>query len=269
MKNFQYLPLSIFTLILFSCGSETQPIEKEMEEMMEEEVFSAPELTTKPISDLTPTSVKTGGIITALGNPLTQEVGVVYDTEPNPQLGSEIVEMAYQDNDFDVMVEGLDVNTTYYLKAYARSANDLSYGNEVSFSTPNYASVEPTCETETNTVQINGKREFSFVYDSGNPDNGPFSFTANGNQGDMTFHFGEKPVTGYYITSSNTDLQKLQCSITGVFSNFFWRAHSGDTLFVNRPTETSTSMTFCNLTFSTSEINFDIENTYGNVTHEE
>jgi len=266
MKAKQLLLLPLVVLAYFSCGSDNEQMKE-----MEMEMLNLPQLTTKAISNITTSSAESGGVISELGNPEAFEVGLVYDDEPNPTMDEQSIMMAYSENDFIVLIQGLQANTTYYVKAFARNDNDVSYGNELSFTTiEDVNTTGPDCNTETNKVDVNGNREFTNVYDNGSTTSGPYTITANGNQGDMKFNFSKKPSNGYYITSQEISfLGDTQCSVTGVFSNFFWNARSGDTLFVNTPSAGVTSMTFCDFTFSTSQLQFDIENAFGNVTHED
>lgn len=268
MKQTLYILLPLFAFIYSSCGGENETM-KEME--MQMETLSEPELSTKPITNITTTSATSGGIISSLGNPLAYQVGIAYSKSPLPTINDQSIIMDYETSDFDVTIQGLEANTTYFIRAFAENDNAISYGNELLFKTEiDNSTVEPDCTPDQNKADINGTREYTNVYDNGSTTEAPYTITANGSQGDMKFHFSKKPVSGYYITSSEISfLQDHQCNVSAVFSNFFWNTHLGDTLYVDRPSDDIISMTFCDFTFTTSQLSFDVENAFGNVTHEE
>jgi hypothetical protein len=98
--------------------------------------FPSNTMTTAQASNITTTTATCGGYIQADGGSTILERGVVWSTSRNPTIalttktsdGSGVG--GYSSN-----ITGLATTTTYYVRAYARNANGVSYGNEVSFST--------------------------------------------------------------------------------------------------------------------------------------
>jgi len=92
-----------------------------------------PVLTTVP-PEVTATNTISGGIISSDGGDAVTAKGVVWSTNPNPT-----VALATKTNDgtgiafYNSVINGLQPNETYYLRAYATSNIGTAYGNEVSF----------------------------------------------------------------------------------------------------------------------------------------
>ncbi|MGM0945385.1 MAG: MBG domain-containing protein [Bacteroidota bacterium] len=64
------------------------------------------------------------------------EYGVVYSTTTNPDISDFKVVMSSGEGSFSELVTGLQLNTTYYVKAFATNQNGFTtYGDEVAFTT--------------------------------------------------------------------------------------------------------------------------------------
>ena len=74
------------------------------------------------------------GSITSVGDPAYTERGFVYGTVHNPTVEDDTKKIASGSGtgDFSANVTDLVLNTTYYIRAYAKNANGVSYGDEVS-----------------------------------------------------------------------------------------------------------------------------------------
>jgi hypothetical protein len=112
--------------------------------------FVSPTVTTNVVSGITSNSATFGGIISNANGNQVMERGIVFSTSPNPTLDSnkiiigngigtfnEISGLSYYDySTFSWNPYLLNSNTTYYVRAYAVTENNISlYGNEVSFTT--------------------------------------------------------------------------------------------------------------------------------------
>jgi hypothetical protein len=102
-----------------------------------------PTITTNAVTGITSNSATFGGAISnANGNQII-ETGIVYSTTPNPTIGSGRIVIGDGIGAFDTISAFgyqyphlLNSNTTYYVRAYAVTENNISaYGNEVSFTT--------------------------------------------------------------------------------------------------------------------------------------
>jgi hypothetical protein len=93
-------------------------------------------VTTQDPTNISATSAQLNGTITSEGLPAFTERGFVYATTPQPTLSNTIRNVTAPVNSeriFSANVEGLDLNRTYYVRAYATNTIGTAYGNEVSF----------------------------------------------------------------------------------------------------------------------------------------
>lgn len=118
---------------------------------------------TKANSQVTVKTIKTG-IITSNsadcyysvnGSPVS-ESGVCWSLSPNPTVNGFHVSGQGSSTQLSALLTNLKANTKYYLRAYAKSGNDVIYGNEINFTTkeknsnPN-GSARPKSETKPTT----------------------------------------------------------------------------------------------------------------------
>jgi len=96
-----------------------------------------PTLTTTSVSSISFTTATSGGNITSDGGGDITARGVCWNTETNPT----ILNNSTTDGDgtgiYTSSITGLAINTTYYLRSYAKNSAGVSYGNELSFKTLN------------------------------------------------------------------------------------------------------------------------------------
>ena len=94
--------------------------------------LSVPTLSTIPLVSLSIDSVQTGGIITSDGNSLVTERGICWGTHPSPNVY--ISQTTIDGSGTGTYTSYIDVGTltTYYLRAYAKNANGIGYGNVIS-----------------------------------------------------------------------------------------------------------------------------------------
>ena len=109
-----------------------------------------PTITTNAVTGITSNSATFGGSISNANGNQIMERGIVYSTSPNPTINSKIkigagigafdsiLDLGYQ------YAHLLKSNTTYYVRAYAITENNISsYGNEVSFTTLSIGQIGP------------------------------------------------------------------------------------------------------------------------------
>jgi hypothetical protein len=100
---------------------------------------------TATVTSITGTTATSGGTITADGGTSVTARGVVWDTNANP-----VVSLSTKTSDatgtgsFTSSLTGLSIATTYYVRAFATNSVGTVYGPEVSFSTPNTATLTST-----------------------------------------------------------------------------------------------------------------------------
>jgi hypothetical protein len=108
-----------------------------------------PILSTGPVTDINQTTANSGGNITFDGNSPVVGRGVCWGTNPNPSLWATGVDSTGDGigiGTYSSNLSNLTAATTYYVRAYARNAFGLGYGNEIQFTTAsapvNLASVQ-------------------------------------------------------------------------------------------------------------------------------
>jgi hypothetical protein len=102
-----------------------------------------PTITTNAVTGITSNSATFGGAISNANGNQIMERGIVYSTSPNPTINSNKIKIGSGIGAFDTITDLsyeyahlLNSNTTYYVRAYAVTENNISaYGNEVSFTT--------------------------------------------------------------------------------------------------------------------------------------
>ena len=117
---FYLLPLGICLLTMISCEKETMP-----------------DVTTKEITDITPVSAKSGGVVSAKEGEQIISKGLVWNTTGKPTYDSfeGRTEQGEGPGDFSSTLTNLLPDSTYYVRAYAISAEGTGYGKEISFKT--------------------------------------------------------------------------------------------------------------------------------------
>jgi uncharacterized protein (TIGR02145 family) len=100
-------------------------------------IINLAELSTEPVTDITPFTATSGGNITSNGNGTILARGVVWSTSPNPTIGINegMTDDGQGDGSFISTIDGLTPGTTYYLRAFAFNEEGAAYGNEEVFTT--------------------------------------------------------------------------------------------------------------------------------------
>jgi hypothetical protein len=110
-----------------------------------------PTITTNAVTGITSNSATFGGVISNANGDQIMERGIVYSISPNPTLSSNKIIIGSGIGTFDTIsalsyqyTHLLNSNTTYYVRAYAITENNIaSYGNQVSFTTHSVGQVGP------------------------------------------------------------------------------------------------------------------------------
>lgn len=93
-----------------------------------------PVLTTSAITNNSAPSARSGGIITADGGSPVIDRGVVWSVSPNPEVsGTRTTHDGTGIGSFTSQITPTLPGTTYYVRAYARNSNGISYGNQITF----------------------------------------------------------------------------------------------------------------------------------------
>ena len=96
---------------------------------------SPPTVSTKDVSNILETSAIAGGIVLTDEGASVTERGVCYSTTTNPTIYDTKIASGSGTGGFNVPLNTLIPNTTYYVRAYATNKNGTAYGENKSFKT--------------------------------------------------------------------------------------------------------------------------------------
>ena len=103
-----------------------------------------PNVTTNPVTDISPTTAVSGGEIISDGGSIILSKGVCWSTTSNPTIADSKTDNGSGLEAYISNISGLSSITTYYLRAYATNDIGTSYGNEITFTT---SAILPTVST--------------------------------------------------------------------------------------------------------------------------
>ena len=115
-----------FIISIFNaCKSEPEP---------EPQTPGSVSVTTSSVSNITETSAKCGGTVTASGYSVGN-CGLCYSELPNPTINSYITSDQMGTGTFTSTMSGLEPGTKYYVRAYATTSSGTLYGEQKEFTT--------------------------------------------------------------------------------------------------------------------------------------
>ncbi|MBR5604523.1 MAG: hypothetical protein IKW51_10090 [Bacteroidales bacterium] len=94
-----------------------------------------PEVATVEPTNIAITSAVTGGNVTSDGGAEVTAKGVCWSTSQNPTISDSFSTDGIGLGEYISIINGLTINTTYYVRAYATNAAGTAYGEEFSFTT--------------------------------------------------------------------------------------------------------------------------------------
>ena len=229
--------------------------------------ISLPIVTTAAVTSVTETSAVTGGNVISDGNASVTERGVVYSTNPNPvitNLSNTIRPCGSGTGEFTYTITGLQANTKYYVRAYAKNDAGTAYGEEISFTTLKQV-VLPTVTTTSATSVT----ETSAVTGGNVTSDGNASVTERG----VVYATTQNPTTSNTKVTSGSGTGSYTCNLSGLQPNttYYVRAYainSKGTAYGTQVTFTTTeSISIPTVTTTiVSSIRFNYAMTGGNVT---
>lgn len=96
-----------------------------------------PVVTTSEVTAINASTAQGGGTVASNGASDVTDRGICWGTSHNPTLSDSHVSCGAGTGSFTGEITGLEVETTYYVRAYATNASGTAYGDEVSFVTVN------------------------------------------------------------------------------------------------------------------------------------
>ena len=199
--------LLLSALFIFSCSNdEGNPCVYE------------PTLTTQAATDITETSATLNGVISIVSEncevPNNTEQGFVYSFEIQPTL--EDTQVNVNGTNISTTIEGLEANTTYYVRSFLTNTLGEFYGNEIDFTTEE---------------EITGESEFKGLWsgDFTGEDNGTWTLTVQ-DTGIVVGSFTSKDYNEIYSFSGYVNGNgEITASITleNVAGNFSGNLNNG------------------------------------------
>lgn len=123
MKKTLLILAVIVTSMMFSCKPEP-----------DNNTTGSIKVTTSSVSNITETSAKCGGIVTATGYAVGS-CGLCYSETPNPTIDSYITSDLVGTGSFTSTMSGLEPGTKYYVRAYATTDSEIFYGEQKEYTT--------------------------------------------------------------------------------------------------------------------------------------
>ena len=127
-EYFYYLLITLAFVIMATfnaCKPEPEP---------EPNTPGSVKVTTSSVSNITETSAKCGGTVTASGYSVGA-CGLCYSELPNPTVNSYITSDQIGTGTFTSTMSGLEPGTKYYVRAYATTSSGTLYGEQKEFTT--------------------------------------------------------------------------------------------------------------------------------------
>ncbi|MGV8091357.1 MAG: hypothetical protein AB2L24_05760 [Mangrovibacterium sp.] len=113
-------------------------------------IITLPTVITSTTTATSSTTATSGGNVTNAGTYPVTSRGVCWSTASNPTIANSKTSNGSGTGSFTSSINGLNPNTTYYIRAYATSSAGTSYGSNWQITTP--AEVPPTITTLTTTA---------------------------------------------------------------------------------------------------------------------
>lgn len=100
-----------------------------------EEMFktlSIPTVTTNAVKVISKKTVECGGNVSSEDYEITER-GICYSTHSDPTISDKVIEFGAGEGDFTCEISELKLNTTYYVRAYAKYEDEVVYGEQQEF----------------------------------------------------------------------------------------------------------------------------------------
>ncbi|MEI6678771.1 MAG: LamG domain-containing protein [Mariniphaga sp.] len=102
---------------------------------IKEPYSKVPSVTISAITNITPTSATSGGVVTRDGGAKVTAIGICWSTNQNPTILDAKTSDASTTGIFTSFLKGLTPGITYYVKAYATNTVGTGYSSQLAFST--------------------------------------------------------------------------------------------------------------------------------------
>jgi hypothetical protein len=187
-------------------------------------IAKLPVLTTNQITSITVSTAVSGGNITSDGGSVVTNRGVCYSASQNPTISNNVINSGSGLGAFTTNLTGLNVSTTYYVRAYATNSLGTAYGNQVNFFTSTNTSIPTVASTySASSVTTNSAQSGGNVTSDGNS-----TLTAKG----VCWSTSSNPTIANNKTNDGSGVGSFTSSITGLSSNtsYYVRAYATNSI---------------------------------------
>ena len=180
-----------------------------------------PVVTTTEVTDVTGNSALCGGTVTDDGGLAITARGVCWSTSHNPTLSDSHTTDGTGTGSFTSSITGLGTSTTYYVRAYATTAQATSYGEEMTFTTMNGIPTVSTAEV-TDITATTATCGGTIATDGG------LAITARG----VCWSTSHNPTLGDSHTTDGTGMGSFTSTITDLSASttYYVRAYATNSL---------------------------------------
>src|SRR5664280_2847611 len=177
-----------------------------------------PTLTTTALTNITTTSVTSGGLISKDGGATVTALGVCWSTTSNPTVGDSHTSDGNGTGSFTSNITGLTPNTLYHVRAYATNKVGTAYGADISFTTTQI--VVPTLTT----VAVTSITATTAISGGNITSDGDGAITAEG----VCWALTTGPTTSNSLTTDGTGSASFVSNLSGLTSGviYYVRAYA-------------------------------------------
>ena len=261
MKNRYIQIFSFLIALLLFATSPACELDDKVEFLTDAKPNKMATVTTAAITQITETSAVVGGNVTSDGGASVTERGVVYATIQNPTTNDTKVTSGIGSGSFTCNLTGLQPNTTYYIRAYAKNDVGTAYGEEMSFTTQTQIE-KPTSPY----FSVSQTKYITF-----SPGNLQYTQSTNiwsfaENQWDM---IGTDNVTGGSVSSDSKDGDSKDGTALADKVDLFGWSTSATNFGVSTSTDWENGYSGSFVDWGTNKIGNDAPNTWRTLTSEE
>jgi len=242
-----YASLICIVLLFSSCGED---------DSSGNPTLKVPELTTATVSDIGPSSAKSGGNISSDGGAAVTAHGVCWSSASNPTTTDSKTSDGPNTGTYKSSITGLTANTLYHVRAYAINSVGTAYGNDIAFTTTNSITLPSLTTTEISAITKSSASTGGEITNSGGS-----NITARG----VCWSMSQNPTISDAKTNDGNGTGTFISSIAGLSSNTTYHVRA----YATNSTGTAygTDRTFTTKKETTGEVVTDIEgNSYETVT---
>ena len=246
---YSVLLAGILISLIFSCSKK-------------EAIKTAPSVTLSFVTNITPTTASSGGMVTADGGATLTARGVCWSTSQNPTISDSKTNDGLGSGNFSSALTGLTQGTTYYLKAYGINSIGTGYSDQTTFTTLALAPVLTTTNLSAITATT--------AAGGGNVTNdGGSAVTARG----VCWSTNQNPTISDGKTSDGSGTGIFTSSITGLTpgATYYIRAYATNSIgtsYGNQVTSTALATGATLTTTTASAITASETTSGGNITND-